>query len=114
MSDAEISRLARRLALSEADFRGLYTRPLRGGAVSLRDRRGGACTFYDAASGCRVYEDRPRQCRTWPFWRGVVHSEERWSEEARQCPGMNRGPLHSAAAITRSAAADGTSREGAS
>lgn len=109
VSDAEITRLAHRLSLEDAEFRELHTRVLRGGAVSLRERRDGACVFYDASAGCRVYEDRPRQCRTWPFWRGVVHSPERWAEEARDCPGMDRGSIHSARSIARSAARDGTS-----
>ena len=65
--------------------------------------------FYDAARGCAVYEERPRQCRSWPFWRAVVHSEERWQEEAHGCPGMNRGRLHGAPEIAESARNDGTS-----
>ena len=62
-----------------------------------------------ARPGCRVYEDRPRQCRTWPFWRGVVHSRERWDEEAADCPGMNGGRRFEAAEIEASLRADGTS-----
>jgi Fe-S-cluster containining protein len=108
VSDAEIAALARRLALPEPEFRALYTRPLRRGEVSLRDRAG-ACTFYDRARGCTVYEDRPRQCRSWPFWRAVIHSPERWAEEAEACPGMDRGALHPAAWIERESRDDGTS-----
>ena len=74
----------------------MYTRRLRRGDISLREKRGGDCVFYDRkAKGCGVYEDRPRQCRTWPFWRLVIDSEARWREEARECPGTNQGPLHS-------------------
>lgn len=109
VSDAEIEALARRLELAPEEFRTAYTRTLRGGAVSLRERRNRDCVFYDRARGCRVYEARPRQCRTWPFWRAIVHSEERWQEEADGCPGMNRGALHAAAEIAALAADDGTS-----
>ena len=109
VSEAEIESLARRLALEPHEFRAAYTRPLRGGDISLRERRNRDCIFHDRATGCTVYEDRPRQCRTWPFWAAVVHSEERWDEDAQTCPGMNRGPLHRADEIARVARDDGTS-----
>jgi Fe-S-cluster containining protein len=109
VSDAEIAALARWLGLADAEFRAMYTRELRGGERSLRETRQRDCVFYDPEAGCRVYEQRPRQCRSWPFWRAVVHSPERWAEEARDCPGMDRGPLHPAEAIARSCADDGTS-----
>jgi len=109
VSDAEIAALARRTGLDDAEFREAFTRPLRGGERSLRERRDGTCVFYDPQRGCTVYADRPRQCRTWPFWRAVVHSPERWAEEAAGCPGMGRGPLHDAASIASALADDGTS-----
>ncbi len=109
VSDAEIAALARRIGLAEPEFREAFTKPLRGGERSLRERRDGTCVFYDPRRGCEVHPDRPRQCRTWPFWRAVVHSPERWDEEAAGCPGMGRGPLHDAASIERALADDGTS-----
>jgi hypothetical protein len=42
----------------------------------------------------------------------VVHSPERWAEEAERCPGMGRGPLHDATWIERTARDDGTSGAG--
>lgn len=109
VSEAELEALARRLDLSPDEFRPAFTRKLRGGERSLREKRNRDCIFYDRSSGCSVYPDRPRQCRTWPFWRGVVHSEERWDEEASSCPGMNRGRLHGVAEIVVLARDDGTS-----
>jgi Fe-S-cluster containining protein len=109
VSDGEIEALARRLELTPAAFRETYTRRLRGGERSLREQRNRDCVFYRRSGGCSVYEDRPRQCRTWPFWRSVVHSRERWEEEAEGCPGMNRGPLHGAGEILGIARDDGTS-----
>ena len=109
LADDEIAVLARSQGLGEAEFRAIYTRTLRGGDVSLRERRNRDCIFYDRHRGCTVYAHRPRQCRAWPFWRAVVHSRERWEEEAQECPGMNRGRLHRAPAIQRSAVTDGTS-----
>ena len=114
VNDAEIEELAAHLDLADPEFREIYTRPLRKGDVSLREKRNGECIFYrsaaseDAPRGCGVYLHRPQQCRTWPFWRGVVHSPERWAEEARGCPGMNRGTLRTAAEILETSQDDGT------
>jgi hypothetical protein len=110
VSETEIAALANRLGLEESEFRALYTRRLRGGDVALREKNDRDCVFYDRArAGCRVYQDRPRQCRSWPFWRGVAHSRERWQEEARSCPGMGQGPLHAADRIEAQLCDDGTS-----
>ena len=118
VSDAEIQELAARLELADHEFRAIYTRLLRKGDVSLREKRNGECVFYrsaasdDAPRGCSVYPHRPRQCRTWPFWRSVVHSPERWNEEATGCPGMNRGAHHTAAHILETSQCDGTRGQG--
>jgi Fe-S-cluster containining protein len=112
VSDGEIDALALRTGLRPDEFRAVYTRRLRGGDVSLRERSDGACMLYAAGRGCTVYADRPRQCRTWPFWRSVVHSPERWAEEARGCPGIGRGPLHDAGRIARTLEDDGTAGPG--
>ncbi|MFQ5744747.1 MAG: YkgJ family cysteine cluster protein [Acidobacteriota bacterium] len=106
---AEISALARRLGLDSATFRRRYTRRLRDGAISLRLKRNGDCAFYDRKRGCTVYAQRPRQCRTWPFWRSVVHSQERWEKAARRCPGMGTGRLYPRRFIEETIRNDGTS-----
>ncbi len=109
VSDEEIAALAARLGFADHEFRAAFTRTLRGGDLSLRETRERDCVFYDPGAGCRVYEDRPRQCRTWPFWRSVVHSPERWAEEAERCPGIDHGPLHDADTVASRSARDGTS-----
>jgi Fe-S-cluster containining protein len=109
VSDAEIAALAGAVGLADEEFRIAFTRRLPRGAVSLRERSDGTCVLYDTRRGCTVYADRPRQCRTWPFWRSVLHSPERWAEEAEGCPGIGRGPLHDAAAIESALREDGTS-----
>ena len=111
VSDDEIEALASLLELDRDEFRALYTRGLRGGAVSLVEKRNNDCVFWDRSTGCTVYAARPRQCRTWPFWSAVVHSPETWQEEARGCPGMNQGKRHDAASITAIASDDGTSSD---
>jgi len=108
VSDSEIDALAADLGLQSLEFRRRYTRRLRGAELSLIERSNGDCVFWSPEDGCTVYRNRPRQCRTWPFWRAVVHSEKRWQEEARNCPGMNQGALHNRANIESLASDDGT------
>ena len=101
VSDAEIAGLARRLGLSDDAFRARYTRRLRGGDLSLRERPNGDCVLYRPGQGCSVYEDRPRPCRTYPFWKPILHSRERWAEEAAECPGIDSGLLFGGERIRR-------------
>lgn len=108
VGDDEIELLAQSTELANEAFRELYTRKLRAGAISLREKRDGGCVFFDRAHGCSVYSVRPRQCRTWPFWRGVIASPESWQSEASRCPGMNRGPLRAGDEIDAVAGDDGT------
>jgi Fe-S-cluster containining protein len=110
VSDTEIEVLASRQDMRPDEFRTVYTRTLRGGDISLREKRNGDCVFFARGKGCSVYEDRPRQCRAWPFWRPVVASRERWDEEALDCPGMNDGPLISASEIDTLLEEDATPR----
>lgn len=112
VSDVEIDALAADLGLPAVEFRRRFTRRLRGAELSLIERSNGDCVFWSPEEGCTVYRNRPRQCRTWPFWRTVVHSAERWEEEARSCPGMNRGARHHPETIASLAADDGTRPRG--
>ena len=106
MSDEEISALAARLAVCEEEFRDDYTRPARQG-VSLKQKPNQDCVFWDPKQGCQVYDERPRQCRSYPFWAGIVHSEEDWRAEAKACPGIGSGVLHPAERVAEVAADDG-------
>ncbi len=107
VNDDEISALSARLEICEEEFRDDYTRRAGRRGVSLKQKRNQDCVFWDAKAGCSVYEDRPRQCRTYPFWAGIVHSEDNWLAEGKACPGIGEGPLHLASAITEVAADDG-------
>ena len=108
VSDDEIGGLALALSLPAPEVRRRHTRSVRGGDVALVERQNGDCTFWSPLDGCTVYRARPRQCRSWPFWRAVVHSEARWNEAARDCPGMNQGAHHDARSIEALASDDGT------
>jgi Fe-S-cluster containining protein len=112
VSEEEIATLAATLGLDEAAFRQRYTRRLRDGDISLIEKDNYDCIFYDRKRGCVVYAHRPRQCRTWPFWRSSVHSPETWAEEAKSCPGLNLGSLHSAEEVAEMIQNDGTSSSG--
>jgi Fe-S-cluster containining protein len=109
ITDDEISAIARRLNLPEAEFRNNYTRSVGGGVISLIEKENQDCIFFDKEQGCTVYEDRPRQCRTWPFWRSNIYSPERWKRGGERCPGMNRGMLHDADLIKETSENDGSS-----
>lgn len=109
VSEEEIAALAKRLGLNESEFRERYARVIRMGIVSLKEKPDYDCIFHDKKRGCTVYEDRPKQCRAWPFWRANVRSPENWNEEAKECPGMNHGPLHDREWIERTVNDDGTS-----
>lgn len=66
-------------------------------AYSLKEDSQGSCIFYK--SGCVIYPVRPLQCRAFPFWVRNLRNQDRWEEVAGECPGIGRGPLHSAEEI---------------
>jgi len=95
VNDAEIAALAACVELDETAFREQCTRIMSDGSVSLREKPNYDCVFWARDRGCLVYEHRPMQCRTWPFWGANVRDRGGWDEEARHCPGMNKGRLYS-------------------
>jgi Fe-S-cluster containining protein len=66
LTDAEISRLAEFLALSEFDFIQRYTR-LRADrrGLALQEKPGGECIFLEGRD-CAVQVVKPQQCRDFP------------------------------------------------
>ncbi len=110
VSGREIAALAERLGMEFRAFRIRYTRRVNDQGkhgISLTEKKNQDCIFFDADRGCLVYEDRPRQCRSWPYWSSVIVSPQIWEDESERCPGINRGPLHSAEEIKRTAEDDG-------
>jgi len=110
LDEAEADAIAERLGMDPVAFRRRYTATVHhehGATLSLREQGDGACVFWRAGVGCTIYEQRPTQCRTWPFWRRVVASKAAWRREAAQCPGMDRGTLHSPETIQATASRDG-------
>lgn len=103
LSEEEISAIAAHLSLSRLAFLQHYCRRVQMAdiyMISLLERRNNDCVFLTEA-GCRIYQARPLQCRSYPFWDSIVSSREYWDQEARDCPGMNQGELHSKEEIER-------------
>lgn len=98
VTEEERDRLATRLKCTPDQFRERFMRVLDGEWV-LTEKPGGDCVFYE--QGCSVYDDRPQQCRTYPFWLCTLRTEADWRDAAKVCPGIGRGPLHSADSILR-------------
>jgi Fe-S-cluster containining protein len=100
-SGGDLARAADFLGLSEDAFWLEYGLVEEDGVPALDPPGDGPCPFYDPAQGCSIYAARPTQCRTWPFWPEVVHRRRSWEKAARDCPGMDRGPVHPPQAIER-------------
>lgn len=109
ISDEEIGRLAKHLALSVDQVVAEYCRRV-GDRYSLQERispQGNYdCIFLKevvTSAGsrshtsrvCTVYAARPLQCRTWPFWDGNLAGTANWERASERCPGMGRGTEYS-------------------
>jgi Fe-S-cluster containining protein len=95
----EGKRIRASLKLREDEFLKAYVTN-KCGRPSFIERQNGDCIFYDAEKACcAIYPIRPAQCALFPFWLSVLESESMWSWHAKHCPGMNKGPLHTAEKI---------------
>ncbi len=93
LSDLDIQRLSKCLEVDRDTFLTIYTRLVDFGthySVSLKEKRNYDCVFL-TKEGCSVYSSRPEQCRTYPFWRNILESRDKWDEEAHYCKGINKG-----------------------
>ncbi|MEW6549171.1 MAG: YkgJ family cysteine cluster protein [Spirochaetota bacterium] len=103
LSEEDIQRLADAFALSREVFIQTYCIAVdigEGRAVSLSEKEGFDCILL-VEGRCSAYEARPVQCRTYPFWEEIVSSETSWREEAKHCPGIGKGFLHSPESIVQ-------------
>ena len=101
----EIERMASHLGLTEEEFSDHFLRFTPRGP-SLRERADGDCVLLSEPGRgehrrCTVYEVRPMQCRRWPFWAENLATPRDWKRAAAECPGMDRGQLHSLDEIER-------------
>jgi Fe-S-cluster containining protein len=96
LSPIDLVDLMAAVAVSWEEFKRRFLRPLRIGPfirLSLREKANYDCIFWEN-DGCRVYDHRPLQCRSFPFWSHILSSRSAWNEQKKNCPGMDRGPLH--------------------
>ena len=61
--------------------------------LTLKEKKNYDCIFWN--NGCTVYPARPLQCTTFPFWDYIINDENSWNECSKDCPGINKGILHS-------------------
>ena len=92
----DLQRLADLLCLSPEEFTRRHTTTDAGLVVLRNDSPD--CPFLEGHR-CGVYAARPKQCRTFPFWPETLASPRAWRRLRHFCPGIDRGPLHSADAI---------------
>jgi len=63
-----------------------------GNALSLKETSENDCILW-GSQGCSLYEARPEQCSTYPFWQGILETQENWNRESTSCPGIGKGQL---------------------
>ena len=97
LSAEDIDRLATRFGMDEDGFIAAYCKEVEIGParrVSLREQENHDCILWQNGA-CSVYGSRPVQCSTYPFWEGNLMSQEQWNREAKECPGIGIGRVHS-------------------
>ena len=108
LDKTDLERLARWAELTPGQFILAYCRWIDTDSgeklLSLREKSNYDCIFWQNG-GCTAYSARPVQCRTYPFWTHVIKDQSSWDKESKECPGINKGPLHSAEEISGQLAA---------
>lgn len=99
LTHADRIRMAKNLGLPTASFTKKFCIKEEG-LFRLKDGTQGRCLFLKGKA-CQVYEGRPTQCRTWPFWPEVMNAKTWQREVAQFCPGVGKGPIHSAEDIRK-------------
>lgn len=100
LTEREVSAAAAFLALEREEFLARYCERQPGYHPALK-MDAPACPFLQADNRCAIYPVRPMQCRTWPFWSENL-VRETWEGPVKDCcPGLDSGPLHSAAEVER-------------
>lgn len=97
---SEIEEISSRMGMSVEKFKEKYMTQEDGEDV-LKSFPNGECIFYIRNEGCRIYDSRPRQCVTFPFWPHNLRSADDWTAVSDECPGVNKGRLHSKDEIIR-------------
>lgn len=98
----EAERMADALGMTVGAFHDLHVRTVpdpsrpEGVRESLRERAdgggGGRCTLLEGSNHCSVYEERPTHCRSFPYWPGVLGTEDGFEAARATCPGIRVEP----------------------
>ncbi len=100
ITEPEIRAIAGHLGLARKAFLDAYCVKEPGEFVSLRMDQP-ACPFLGDDNRCEIYPVRPKQCATWPFWEENL-KRSTWEGPVKECcPGIDKGPLHSAEEVER-------------
>ena len=97
LSHDDIRRLLKTTKMNKDDFMETYCRVVNINGfsrLSLKEKDNYDCVFWEEG-GCRVYAKRPLQCRSYPFWSHHLVSRQTWDDMSLECPGVNRGKIHS-------------------
>lgn len=100
LTERELTDIPRFLGLDRDEFLRRYCTKDEGQLWSLRMDTP-ACPFLGDDNRCGIYPVRPKQCATWPFWEENLERKV-WEGPVKDCcPGIDRGPLTSAAEVER-------------
>ena len=103
LTENDVSTLTAALNMKYKEFTKAYCRwvPSANGndQLSLREKTNKDCIFWK--EGCTVYQARPLQCQSYPFWKYILESDLSWKQAALECPGINKGDLHSRESIEK-------------
>lgn len=91
LTESDVNRAAKFVGMKQAAFEKRY---LYRTAHKRRFRKppGKQCPFLEE-HGCSIHPAKPTQCRTFPFWPELVESRREWTQTAKYCPGIGKGPL---------------------
>ena len=97
VTKADVKAIAKHLGRADGWLSKEHLRRV-GFRYSLTELPDGDCVFLErtpsGCTRCKINAVKPKQCGTWPFWSYNLKSPEHWNQAAQDCPGMNRGPLH--------------------
>ncbi|MEM1283523.1 MAG: YkgJ family cysteine cluster protein [Chlamydiota bacterium] len=88
ISDDEIEKISKHLAIPISDFLKQYTRLIDGKRSLNEDPQTYDCVFLKG-NRCSIYSHRPLQCKTYPWWPNNLRSKSEWLEAAKWCEGID-------------------------
>ena len=99
LAPKDVSAIARHLKLRPKVFLERYCKAEDGWVLLRMDQP--ACAFLQPDNKCAIYPVRPKQCATWPFWKENLEKESWEGAVKADCPGIDKGELHSREEVER-------------